>query len=84
MINAEGFIRHSRIYEGNKADTTTLEDMLEDLQRHSPEAKQTVVMDAGIATEDNLALVRKKKDMIMCAYPVTDFRTILLIMKILV
>jgi transposase len=60
VINAEGFIRHSRIYEGNKADNTTLEDMLKDLQRHSPEAKQTVVMDAGIATEDNLALVREK------------------------
>ena len=60
VINAEGFIRHSRIYEGNKADTTTLEDMLEDLQRHSPDARQTVVMDAGIATEDNLALVREK------------------------
>lgn len=61
VINAEGFIRHSRIYEGNKADTETLEDMLSDLEQHTPSgSKQTVVMDAGIATEDNLALVRKK------------------------
>lgn len=61
VINAEGFIRDSRIYEGNKADTTTLEQMLCDLQRNTPAgSKQTVVMDAGIASEDNLALVRKK------------------------
>ncbi len=61
VINAEGFIRHSRIYEGNKADTTTLEDMLADMQAHSPaKVKQTVVMDAGIASEENLALVIEK------------------------
>ncbi|CAN5416994.1 hypothetical protein BH23BAC3_BH23BAC3_20950 [soil metagenome] len=61
VINAEGFIRHSRIYEGNKADTMTLEDMLSDLASHSKaSAKQTVVMDAGIATEENLAMITEK------------------------
>lgn len=67
VINAEGFIRHSRIYEGNKADTTTLEDMLADLQRHTPQtSKQTVVLDAGIASEDNLALIREKGHDYVC------------------
>lgn len=61
VINAEGFIRHSRIYEGNKTDTTTLEDMLADLQEHTAtNSKQTVVLDAGIADEDNLAMIREK------------------------
>jgi len=63
VINAEGFIRHSRIYEGNKADTTTLEDMLEDLRAHagtSGQSRQTVVLDAGIASEENLTLITKK------------------------
>jgi transposase len=61
VINAEGFIRHSRIYEGNKADTATLADMLADLQQHSAtHSKQTVVLDAGIASEENLALIREK------------------------
>jgi transposase len=61
VINAEGFIRHSRIYAGNKADTTTLEDMLLDLQAHAPvSGKQTVVIDAGIADEQNLALITTK------------------------
>jgi transposase len=60
VINADGFIRHSRIYEGNKPDTATLADMLGDLKKHaSPSAKQTVVIDAGIATEENLELLRQ-------------------------
>ena len=61
VINAQGFIRHSRIYEGNKPDTNTLSDMVADLEKYSGTArKKTIVMDAGIATEDNLALVREK------------------------
>jgi transposase len=61
VINAQGFIRHSRIYEGNKPDTHTLSDMVADLEKYSGTAKKkTIVMDAGIATEDNLTLVREK------------------------
>lgn len=61
VINAQGFIRHSRIYEGNKADSTTLADMLKDLEEHSGSGqKKTVVIDAGIATDENLALIASK------------------------
>lgn len=61
VINQEGFIRHSRIYEGNKADLTTLKDMIADMEEHSSShSKKTIVMDAGIATEDNLSLIREK------------------------
>ncbi len=61
VINADGFIRHWRIYEGNKADQATLPDMLQDLQAHSQSSTNpTIVMDAGIATDDNLALIRSK------------------------
>ena len=67
VINAEGFIRHSNIYEGNKADTATLEDMLEDLHQHvDANSKQTVVIDAGIASEDNLAMIREKGHHYVC------------------
>lgn len=60
VINAQGFIRHSRIYEGNTADMATLDDMITDLSTHSPNVKQTIVIDAGIASEDNLALIKNK------------------------
>lgn len=60
VINAQGFIRHSRIYEGNKPDSGTLSDMVADLEKYSGKAKKTIVMDAGMATEENLELIRKK------------------------
>jgi hypothetical protein len=67
VINAEGFIRHSRIYEGNKPDMKTLEDMIEDLSAYSPSGvKQTIVLDAGIATEDNLKLINQKGYKYVC------------------
>ena len=82
VINAEGFIRHSRIYEGNKADASTIEDMIADLIKHSPsKTKQTIVIDAGIATEDNLQYMQSKGFKYVCvsnkrlkAYP-TDTDT---------
>lgn len=55
VINAQGFIRYSRIYDGNIADTVTLGDMIADLKKHSSHiSDKTVVMDAGFASEENL------------------------------
>lgn len=55
VINAQGFIRYSRIYDGNIADTVTLGDMIADLKGHSSHiSDKTVVMDAGFASEENL------------------------------
>jgi transposase len=55
VINAQGFIRYSRIYEGNTPDVSTLEDMIKDLKVHSDTiSDKVVVMDAGFASEENL------------------------------
>lgn len=55
VINAQGFIRYSRLYDGNTADAVTLPDMVADLKRHSGRVSdKTVVMDAGFASEENL------------------------------
>lgn len=67
VINAEGFIRHSRIYEGNKPDTTTLTDMIADLNKYAKgDVKHTIVMDAGIATEDNLSFLQRNDYKYVC------------------
>lgn len=67
VINAEGFIRHSRIYEGNKPDRDTLMDMIADLEKHSPATKdKTIVIDAGIADDDNLAELNEKDYKYVC------------------
>lgn len=67
VINPEGFIRYSRIYEGNTADITTLEQMVTDLEAHSDQlAGKIVVMDAGFASESNLKYLDKKSLKYVC------------------
>lgn len=56
VINIEGFIKYSAIHEGNYADTADIKTLIEKLSSNtSIAAKPIVVMDAGIATEKNLA-----------------------------
>jgi transposase len=67
IINSAGFIRHSRTYEGNKADIATLEDMITDLEKHNSHTKdKIIVMDAGFASEDNLKFLDKNGYKYVC------------------
>ena len=67
VINSQGFIRHSRIYEGNKSDITTISDMIKDLEGYSlPDTDHTVVIDAGIADDKNLEELDKKGYKYVC------------------
>ena len=61
-INAEGFIRYPSIPEGNVADPKSLPEMVEKLRVKSPaqNSDTLVVIDAGIATEENLRLIKGK------------------------
>lgn len=62
VINPEGFIKYSAILEGNMSDPATLEAMIENLRFKTSGSAQKalIVMDAGIATEDNLKMVKAK------------------------
>lgn len=57
VVTPHGMLRHSRIWQGNMSDPATLQDLLGQLQHHSAKA-HTLVIDAGIASEDNLAMLR--------------------------
>ena len=64
-INVEGFIRYSSVLAGNTADPDSLPDMIETLSQKTrtpsgPGQKVLVCLDAGIATEDNLARIRER------------------------
>ena len=54
VVNVEGFIKYTAIHEGNIADCNTLSAMIDKLSTHTCSHKAVVVMDAGIATEENL------------------------------
>lgn len=52
VLDGSGFVRRSKMFEGNVAECTTLAAMLSGL---SAPRGALVIMDAGIATEDNIA-----------------------------
>jgi len=68
VVNIEGFVKYSKIYRGNIGETTTLEAMLNELstQTSFTGRKPMVVMDAGIATEDNLKMLQSKGYEYLC------------------
>lgn len=62
-VDEEGFPKHSRILEGNISEPKTLKSFLEQLskERDDFDIRKTIVIDAGIASDDNLALIRNEK-----------------------
>ena len=68
VVNTEGFLKYSQIFEGNIADSKTLEQIITELSARtsSTDRQPVVVLDAGIATEDNLKLLKDDKFDYMC------------------
>lgn len=61
VVNVEGFIKYSQLFKGNMTDSKSLLRIIEELSARTSatERKPTVVMDAGIATDDNIILLRE-------------------------
>lgn len=68
VINREGFLKYSNIFEGNMADNKTLETIVTTLSQNTSFTgrKPIVVIDAGIATEENLKMLKKLHYDYMC------------------
>lgn len=86
VVNMEGFIKYSSIHEGNIADCKTLETMIDKLRVHTVTQPAVIVLDAGIATEENLVMIKRKGYHYLCVSrtrlkeyePVQDRLTVLL------
>jgi len=61
VLDSSGFPRRSHVFEGNVNEPKTLAEMLRDLEQGGFPGgeKPTVVMDAGIATEDNIVWLQE-------------------------
>lgn len=62
VVNPEGFPKYTQILEGNTTDSASLPNMIDKLRLKTANitAKALVVLDAGIATEENLKLIQEK------------------------
>jgi transposase len=66
VVDERGFPLHSQIYGGNQSEPQTLSDILNRLyEQDEPDlfeqVRPTIVMDRGIATKDNMLLLKKKE-----------------------
>ncbi len=66
VVNVYGFIKYSCIHEGNMADSNSLSQMIDKLTLNTNAVQPIVVMDAGIATEANLQMVKAKGYHYLC------------------
>jgi hypothetical protein len=66
VVNVEGFLKYSEIFGGNLSDSKSLEKIIDKLSKKQRAEKQIVVLDAGIASEDNLMLLKEKGYDYMC------------------
>lgn len=68
IINAEGFLKYSDIFEGNTSDCSTLKAVITQLNQKAyyTSAKPIIVMDAGIATEANIQFLKDEKYDYLC------------------
>lgn len=60
VMNEHGFLNRTSILPGNASEPKTLEEMIKNLSIHQSLIKPTIILDAGIATQDNLAWLREK------------------------
>jgi transposase len=65
VLDMNGFPKNSRIFEGNVSEPKTLETMIKALAgkdiNEDSLFKPTIVLDAGIATEDNIKWLKAKR-----------------------
>ena len=68
VINREGFLKYSNLFQGNMTDSKTLETIVNAISRKTSftNRKPIVVMDAGIATDDNLKMLKAKHYNYLC------------------
>lgn len=59
VINEHGFIHRTSILPGNASEPKTLEQMIKSLSAHQTLSKPTLILDGGIATQDNLDWLRR-------------------------
>lgn len=60
IVNVEGFPLSYEVFNGNRADVSTLEIMMRMVERKYGQARRIWVFDRGIVSESNLAAIRKR------------------------
>ena len=60
IVNQEGFPFSYEVFEGNRADVSTVEAILRTVERKHGKARRVWIFDRGVVSEENLVAIRKR------------------------
>jgi transposase len=60
IVNPDGFPFSYELFDGNRADVTTVEAILRTVERKHGKARRVWIFDRGVVSEENLAAIRKR------------------------
>jgi len=69
VVNVEGFPISYEVFNGNRADVTTLEAILRIVEKKYGKARRVWVFDRGIVSEENLRLLRRRRGQYLVGTP---------------
>ncbi|MHC4177468.1 MAG: IS1634 family transposase [Planctomycetota bacterium] len=69
VVTEDGIPLGYEVFAGNRTDVTTVEEIVEAMERKYGRAKRVWVMDRGMVSEDNLKLLRSRKGQYIVGTP---------------
>lgn len=60
IVNQDGFPFSYELFDGNRADVSTVETILRTVERKHGKARRVWIFDRGVASEENLVAIRKR------------------------
>jgi hypothetical protein len=60
IVNPDGFPFSYELFDGNRADVTTIEAILRTVERKHGKARRVWIFDRGVVSEENLVAIRKR------------------------
>lgn len=60
IVNQEGFPFSYELFDGNRADVSTVEAILRTVERKHGKARRVWIFDRGVVSEENLVAIRKR------------------------
>jgi transposase len=75
VVTTEGLPLAYEVFEGNRADVTTVEEMVELMENHYGVADRIWVLDRGMVSEDNLDYLCEKKARYLVGTPKSQLKS---------
>lgn len=74
VVSKEGFPLGYEVFDGNRVDVTTVEDIVESMEAQYGKAQRVWVMDRGMVSEANLEWLREGKRKYLIGTPKSELR----------